>query len=867
MPTPNVYTRTRVSDTTIRDTGPYEAIIINHLDPMNMGTLEVELIRNTSSGGTPDRSGELITVRYLSPFYGVTPVRGLTPNDGFQYTQKSYGMWMIPPDVGTRVLVIFAEGNPAYGYWIGCIPEIGMNFTIPGAGQAATTLTTKETPENLKGVKLPVGEYNKLIETAAKVDPTLFEKPYNKDFTEVLEVQGLLLDEARGTTTASARREAPSMVFGISTPGPLDKRNKSPTSKYGAEGESVDYPYNRLGGTSFVMDDGDANLIRATHAADGPPLYINKVAGETGGDETIPQNEHTRIRTRTGHQILLHNSEDLIYISNSRGTAWIELTSDGKIDIYAYDSISVMSDQDINFTAERDFNIDAGRNINMRAQARYSDGKESENGIESGRVQIESKFNMNFEVGKDLKTTVHNNYHVVVDQNMKITAKADFNLHSKANINMSSDTNTYHKAGHSFYREATRNINDLAGTAYLNKAATMDFLSGGFIHTSAGADISLTAAASINNKASTGIHLLGGSLVAADAGRIDLNCGSSVPGPAAEPANSTASPPEDAETVAKLTQNTLPYIIPGAQQAVSYESILTRAPQHEPWPHHENTNPPGFKPDQTDREGAGELALSSRVLTPDTFRKNRDGAATSTFVSMIGPANKDEFGNSGDGVQHGATPNTQGTQTSSGSRGGGSGSGYGGSDGTGGPAPGPEGSLGYNGQGRLKGLKSKGGKTAQVAECFHEYFQGFIDDLEGAGYEIKLLGGYSRRMINGNPNKWSIHASGAAIDINWPPRVVNQAPNGMYTPRPPSAPMTDMPVAKVRELCAKWGLGWGGDWRSIDDAMHFSAARHEFGRWPVKNDGIIPSSASTPGNVPVTGRPTSTDAPSPPKEG
>ena len=325
------YSRTKDRHSTAKDIGPYEAIVVSHLDPLYMGTLEVELIKQTESGGTPQRTGQLITVRYLSPFYGVTPANGLTPNDGFQYTQKSYGMWMIPPDVGTRVLVIFAEGNTAYGYWIGCIPEIGMNFMVPGAGQAAASVTTAETPENLKGVKLPVGEYNKLKETGAKVDPTLFEKPYNKDFTEVLEVQGTLLDEARGTTTSSARREAPSMVFGISTPGPLDKRNKSPTAKYGADKESADMPYNRLGGTSFVMDDGDDKFIRATHAADGPPIYINREGGETGGDETIPQNEHVRIRTRTGHQILMHNSEDLIYIANSRGTAWIELSSDGKL--------------------------------------------------------------------------------------------------------------------------------------------------------------------------------------------------------------------------------------------------------------------------------------------------------------------------------------------------------------------------------------------------------------------------------------------------------------------------------------------------------------------------------------------------------
>lgn len=864
MSSTNSYQRTSDAVTPIRDVGPYEAVVVSHLDPLNMGTLEVELIKNTEAGGNPERSGQLVTVRYLSPFYGVTPSKGLTPNDGFQYTQKSYGMWMVPPDVGTRVLVIFAEGNTAYGYWIGCIQDQGMNFMIPGAGQASTTVTTAGTPQNLKGAKLPVGEYNKLIETGTKVDPTLFEKPYNKDFTEVLEVQGLINDENRGTTTSSARREAPSMVFGISTPGPLDKRNQSPSTKYGSDTEGADYPYSRLGGSSFVMDDGDDKFIRATHAADGPPIYINKEGGETGGDETIPQNELVRLRTRTGHQILMHNSEDLIYIANSRGTAWIELSSDGKIDIYAYDSISVMSNNDINFTAERDFNIDAGRNINMRAQARFSDGKESDNGIESGRVQIESKFNMNFEVGKDLKTTVHNTHHLVVDQSMKILTKADFNLKSETNIYLNASQNFHEKGGHSWYREAGSNINDTAGVTHFIKNATTNILVGGDYKLTTTGKISSTAGSSIHEVAASGINMLGGTLVAADAAAIHLNSGQSSAGPGADPATPPTDP-EIAEAVAKLTQIVLPHIMPGAQQAVSYESILCRAPQHEPWVHHENYNPKAYVPDQTDREAPGELPLSDRVLTVDSFRKNKDGAATSTFVSAIGPANKDEFSNSGDSVTRGTTNNTAGAP--GGARGGGAGAGYGGSSGSGGTNSGEaSGTVGYNGQGKTVAIRSKSGKTAQVAECFREYFQGFIDDLEAAGYQIKLLGGYSRRQINGNPNVWSIHASAAAIDINWPPNVRNQAPNGMYVPRPPNAPMTDMPVQKVRELCKKWGLGWGGDWRGLDDAMHFSAAKHEGGKWPVKNDGIIPSTSSVPGNAPVSGRPTNSDKPSPAKD-
>ena len=417
------YTRTPSNaNTGFRNSGPYEAIVVNNLDTKYMGGLVVELLRYTSAGGTPERSGQLLNVRYLSPFYGVTPNAALTANDGYEHTQKSYGFWAVPPDVGTKVLVIFAEGNANFGYWIGCIPADYMNFMVPD-GRASTENTTGITPPPLRGRKLPVGEYNKAIESGARVDTTLFAKPYNKDFTESLEIQGLLNDETRGTTTTSARREMPSMVFGISTPGPKDRRDGSPTVEIGTAGNKVAVPSNRLGGSSFVMDDGDERFVRTTHAEDGPPIYKNKGNNETGGDRTIPQNELMRFRTRTGHQILMHNSEDLIYIGNARGTTWIEMTSDGKIDIHAQDSVSIMTENDLNITAERDINMEAGRNVNIKAAGRAP-------GTTSGRVQIESKQNFNLHVGANSKITVEKNQHIAVKQSQYIDTTKSLHIKS-----------------------------------------------------------------------------------------------------------------------------------------------------------------------------------------------------------------------------------------------------------------------------------------------------------------------------------------------------------------------------------------------------------------------------------------------------
>lgn len=343
------------------ESGPFLAKVVNHLDPTYMGMLEVELLRPI--GNSEDNEGQLHQVRMMSPFWGQTSsdYTAVDPND-YNNTQKSYGMWFVPPDPGTTVVVIFINGDVKRGYWIGCVPDEGMNFMVPGI--AATEYSVDST----NGKRLPVAEYNKKV-TETISDPTKAKKPKHP-LAKVLETQGLLEDDIRGITTSSARREVPSAVFGISTPGPIDKQPNAKKGKVGRSEKQANMFVSRLGGSTFVMDDGDDKFLRKTPAGGekaGPPVYVNVEQGETGGDVSIPHNELVRIRTRTGHQILLHNSEDLIYIGNARGTTWIELTSNGKIDIYAQDSISLHTEVDLNVTAGRDINLTAANNINLNA--------------------------------------------------------------------------------------------------------------------------------------------------------------------------------------------------------------------------------------------------------------------------------------------------------------------------------------------------------------------------------------------------------------------------------------------------------------------------------------------------------------------
>jgi len=130
------------------------------------------------------------------------------------------------------------------------------------------------------------------------------------------------------------------------------------------------------------------------------------------------------------------------------------------------------------------------------------------------------------------------------------------------------------------------------------------------------------------------------------------------------------------------------------------------------------------------------------------------------------------------------------------------------------------------GKPKLSTVTSKTGKSTAVNADVAPAFQGLIDYLDGVGYKIYSLGGYVDRDVRGMPGVKSIHAHGAAIDIN-------------PTENPLSSTLiTDMP-ANISQVAAQLGLGWGGNWNSRKDAMHFSAATREGGKLLKASTGAM----------------------------
>lgn len=548
--------------------GPYLAKVVGHLDPSYMGSLEVTLLRR--QGNAIGDDNQTYVVRCATPFYGSTPFEFMGTNkEDYNDTQKSYGMWFVPPDIGVTVMVVFIDGNAAEGYWIGCVPGRFMNQMVPGIASS----TFVESPDGKYGssTRLPVAEVNRRANDGSQnMEIDKIKKAVHPIADRLLE-EGLLDDDVRGSHNSSARRDIPSMVFGISTPGPLDRR---PGAKKQIIGKRLTkspgpVPVSRLGGSQIIMDDGDDQYQRKTSASEGPVEYADILAGETG-EPDIPYGECFRLRTRTGHQILLHNSEDLIYISNARGTTWIELTSNGKIDIFAEDSVSIHTKNDFNVRADRDINLEAGRNVNIKATAEYLDPESLYNnkdifdtaGNEKGRVQIESVENFNLLIGRNGKIHVRNDEQIQGNLDIKVMGNMRISVQDKD----AAPTHTNVKDETSILAEQPEAIKGLHIKSYENTRIT----------TSKQTDIR-----------SGGDHV-------ETAANIHMN------GPEAAQA-------EIADKIRPLQTHENPITDRAKEWKDKYQagvvpSIMKRIPQHEPWLLHENQAPQQLIPEETDRE-------------------------------------------------------------------------------------------------------------------------------------------------------------------------------------------------------------------------------------------------------------------------
>ena len=501
--------------------GMFVGFVKDNTDAHRMGRLMVWI---PELGSDPDDESGWVVTSFCSPFAGATPTTALNGNDVEEYdnTQTSYGMWFVPPDLENQVTVMFANGDPTRGFWFGCVFQQYMNSMVPG-------VPSDRSYQHKDERNVPVTEYNK-YDTSVNINNTT--RPKHTYVTEGVANQGLINDNVRGINTSSSRREAPSQVYGILTPGPLV-----------TEDGKI-----RKTGHSFVLDDND-------------------------------ESEYVAVKTRSGSQFRLDETNGIVYLINRDGTVWAQMDEDGNFDVFAAKSITMRAREDINFRADRDMNVEVGRDINIKARKDWvsdSDVIGEPGSGDGGNIKIRAHNEFDVKIEKDTRLEI-------IDGKLDVFVKGDVTTKYDSNLNATVTSAT-------LFKTASCDVKVDADTN-IESGVNVNMKSGANTNIESGGDTNIKGGANVNVQGSASIQLNGGGQIVASAGSINLN------GPGAAPADSAVSAAISSEPVLALdsTEYTKDDVLTDFKDELnfnrntnSFSAITPRLATFEPCPDHIN---------------------------------------------------------------------------------------------------------------------------------------------------------------------------------------------------------------------------------------------------------------------------------------
>lgn len=319
----------------------YLAFVKNNDDAFKNGRLRVWIPEFSSS---PEEESQWFTVQYCSPMAGATPVKdNVKEGKKLSDTQQSYGWWSVPPDVDNEVVVMFINGDPNRGIYIGGMYQPFMNHMVPGIPSDPAY------DPGVEGQDPPVAEYNRW--DPGVTDSDNHTRARFEPLHEGLKNQGLYTDPQRGPSNAGARRAGVSKVYGFKSPK----------------------------GSQMVFDDADDNSYIRFRTASGAQVLINDTAGyvyiiSANGnswfeisDEGIDGYSANNISLRSQKDINLHADGAINQYARKtlNGYAGGGISMQGK-------SFDVLSTTTANISSTGDLNLFSNGNINASTKGNFS---------------------------------------------------------------------------------------------------------------------------------------------------------------------------------------------------------------------------------------------------------------------------------------------------------------------------------------------------------------------------------------------------------------------------------------------------------------------------------------------------------------
>lgn len=369
--------------------------VVDTNDPMQWG--RIRAVVPAWGDRWDEKVGNMPWALYVTPFGGQTSTG--TRGAGLDVTEGSvsYGMWAIP-NVGAQVVIMSLDKDHEQRLFMGCLYDAHSTHTMP---HGRWTYEDHPALDDEKPPSKPYGPYSsgdKLIQPLAGNIAKAFGKSDNN-----LEKQSRVGDY-------SVSRVDVSQLSHTQTNVQDDDQVQHELGWIQTNG----YQSSRvsLENNSGLKKNYDSHIYSLT----SPGFHSMSM------DDRM-ENCRVRLRTTSGHQILLDDTNERIYISTAQGNNWVEMDQAGNIDIFSANKISIHSAADINMTSDASIRMYAKTGIHMHSDADVRvDSKANVQVNTKTAVKITAGKEIHIKAGGDLKLTTNKTTHIKSGKQMLMSA-------------------------------------------------------------------------------------------------------------------------------------------------------------------------------------------------------------------------------------------------------------------------------------------------------------------------------------------------------------------------------------------------------------------------------------------------------------
>ena len=400
--------------------------VVDTNDPQQMGRVRAICPAWGDTFSTPFEN--VPWCMYASPFGG--QLSNGTRGPGLQKSEGgiTYGMWAIPK-IGAQVLVMCLDGDPQYRVYIGCVFDQLTPHTMPH-GRWMYDDHVELAKDGMTGK--PAGPYTSREK---------FIEPLNQNIKQAFGNK----DEPNFEWRTRAADYTVSAVSVDQLDHTVSKVQDDRGAVHDGWTSTQGYGINRADPT------GETSLTDKNY--DSTIYSISTPGAHALSMDDRQENCRIRLRTTAGHQIIMDDTNERIYIQTAKGNNWIELDQAGNIDMYTTNKVNIRAAKDINLTSDETIRMSAKKGIHL-----YSEDEIRAHAVKDISVLTEENLRIHSLQGTLIQSD--QTMHITSGENLYITTAQD--VHNRCGSNMMLS------AGGSFHNNAGGSIIETASMIHMN---------------------------------------------------------------------------------------------------------------------------------------------------------------------------------------------------------------------------------------------------------------------------------------------------------------------------------------------------------------------------------------------------------------